>query len=297
MKLPNLKRLVREDFPDAPDWLGDLFDTINPFIESVYSGFNHQLTFGDNLGCQVATVEFTTPASYVAPDAILSCAATLDVSSTTTSVANNTQTILDYNLTVKDATSLIDAGTNWRMTVPAGGSGLWLIGAGMRWVDNTAFDTDEYYGLRILVNGAQVSVIDFNDDVPTTRVPPMFGATALALNDGDYVQVAAIQMSGGSATVETTSNERMARFFALRVSDGPGTAAGFPTVKFAKTLKTKTQGILPIGLVDKTSTSYAPIYKPVSIDWRELDDGKSIQINHVSGVQKSKKYALTMLVL
>lgn len=64
-KLPIIKRIQREDFPDAPAWIDKLTYPINSFFESVYNSLNKNLTFGDNIASEIKEFTFTTLASYV----------------------------------------------------------------------------------------------------------------------------------------------------------------------------------------------------------------------------------------
>jgi hypothetical protein len=63
-RLPTLKRIQREDFPAAPDWLDQLAYPINTFFESVYNALNRNLTFGDNIAAEIRDFTFTTTAAY-----------------------------------------------------------------------------------------------------------------------------------------------------------------------------------------------------------------------------------------
>lgn len=57
-KLPNIKRLVVEDFPAAErKWLPQLLSPLNSFMEAVYAALNRQLTVNDNMAGEVRAVE------------------------------------------------------------------------------------------------------------------------------------------------------------------------------------------------------------------------------------------------
>lgn len=57
-KLPQFKRIVREDFKDQP-WIEKLLQPLNRFMESVVSALNKQLTFKENMAAQVHEFDFT----------------------------------------------------------------------------------------------------------------------------------------------------------------------------------------------------------------------------------------------
>lgn len=64
-KLPILKRIQREDFPEAPDWIEKLTYPINTFFDAVYNALNKNLTFGDNITSEIKEFTFTTLSTYV----------------------------------------------------------------------------------------------------------------------------------------------------------------------------------------------------------------------------------------
>ena len=63
-KLPVQKRLRREDLPDAPGWMDVVIDVINSFLESLYFALNKQITFTDNIACQIKQLSFLTNSTY-----------------------------------------------------------------------------------------------------------------------------------------------------------------------------------------------------------------------------------------
>lgn len=58
--LPDVRRLNREDFPDAPGWLDPMLNTINSFMDSVYNIFNRNVSLSDNLNFQLLTLNVET---------------------------------------------------------------------------------------------------------------------------------------------------------------------------------------------------------------------------------------------
>lgn len=61
--LPKIRRIMREDFRDAPEWLDRLLYPINLFLDSVYTALNRNLTFGENVRAQVKTIQITAGAT------------------------------------------------------------------------------------------------------------------------------------------------------------------------------------------------------------------------------------------
>lgn len=58
--LPDVRRLNREDFQDAPQWLDPMLNTINSFMDSVYNIFNHNVSLTENLNIQISTINVET---------------------------------------------------------------------------------------------------------------------------------------------------------------------------------------------------------------------------------------------
>jgi hypothetical protein len=58
-RLPNIKRLLTEDFREQNTWIGKLLQPLNQFMESVTTAFNKGLTVTENLDAQVASVTLT----------------------------------------------------------------------------------------------------------------------------------------------------------------------------------------------------------------------------------------------
>jgi len=65
-RLPNQRRINREDVKNAPSWIDNLITPINSFMESMYSAVNKNLTFQENFISQIRTITFTTSATYTA---------------------------------------------------------------------------------------------------------------------------------------------------------------------------------------------------------------------------------------
>lgn len=64
--LPEVKRLLREDFTDVEgEWVDRLIYPINSFNEQVYSLLDKSITIDDNIVGDIYTTTFTTSANYI----------------------------------------------------------------------------------------------------------------------------------------------------------------------------------------------------------------------------------------
>lgn len=61
--LPDVRRLNREDFQDAPQWLDPMLNTLNSFMDSVYNIFNRNVSLTDNLNIQLTAISVETDGS------------------------------------------------------------------------------------------------------------------------------------------------------------------------------------------------------------------------------------------
>lgn len=64
MKLPTIKRILREDVKEAPSWVNGLIDPLNTFMETVYQALNRNLTLTENLASFVQELTYRTPSTY-----------------------------------------------------------------------------------------------------------------------------------------------------------------------------------------------------------------------------------------
>jgi len=55
-RLPTQKRITPENFPDQEDWIPQLLEPLNKFMEDVNRALNNQVTFSENLSAVVKTV-------------------------------------------------------------------------------------------------------------------------------------------------------------------------------------------------------------------------------------------------
>lgn len=68
MKLPSQKKILREDLKDAPKWANVVVDTFNSFAETIYQGFNKNITFSENVGCFIKELTYKTSSGYPAAE-------------------------------------------------------------------------------------------------------------------------------------------------------------------------------------------------------------------------------------
>ena len=61
--LPTVKRLTREDFKEAPEWITRLLFWLNNFYDSVFSALNKNLDFAANITSQEQNFEIIGGAS------------------------------------------------------------------------------------------------------------------------------------------------------------------------------------------------------------------------------------------
>lgn len=69
-QLPQLRRLLVEDFKNEKKWIGPLFLTVNNFMESVVNAFNKSLTLIDNTTSDIKTLTLSSVPSASSPAAI-----------------------------------------------------------------------------------------------------------------------------------------------------------------------------------------------------------------------------------
>ena len=64
MQPPILRRLLVEDYQDAPPWFGRLISVLNSFMEQVVLVLNKNVSFGENIQARKFSTSFTTDATY-----------------------------------------------------------------------------------------------------------------------------------------------------------------------------------------------------------------------------------------
>ena len=54
-----VRKLLKQDFPEAPKWFDKMLTPFNQFLDSVIGALRNRLTFRDNFYSEVKTFEFT----------------------------------------------------------------------------------------------------------------------------------------------------------------------------------------------------------------------------------------------
>lgn len=62
--LPTSIKVNRQDVKSAPLWLLPLMSTYNTFNQAIYDALNNQLTFVENIRCQIKEFTFRTQGDY-----------------------------------------------------------------------------------------------------------------------------------------------------------------------------------------------------------------------------------------
>lgn len=66
MKLPNIKRILREDLgPNVPNWTEGIIGPVNSFMEAVYQTLNKNVTFTENVASFFVELIIKTDVSSV----------------------------------------------------------------------------------------------------------------------------------------------------------------------------------------------------------------------------------------
>lgn len=59
--LPSLKRVQRENMPDAPAWIDEIITIVNNFFQNIYKILNKGITLQDNVRCEIREIERIAP--------------------------------------------------------------------------------------------------------------------------------------------------------------------------------------------------------------------------------------------
>ena len=63
--LPSVRRIMMEDYKDAPAWLSKLVYSLNLFLDSIYTALNKNLTFVDNVRAQIISMSVLAGAAAI----------------------------------------------------------------------------------------------------------------------------------------------------------------------------------------------------------------------------------------
>ena len=118
-------------------------------------------------------------------------------------VANNSETILDFEDKVKDSHNAVTTGAAWKFTVPSPGD--YHISANFNVSFASSLDAGEQYSVRIYKNGSAVAIWYLNSSVAANgSYPTQISRIIPDLIAGDYLDIRVYQNSGGNMTLYTT---------------------------------------------------------------------------------------------
>ena len=66
-KIPQIRRLIAEDFAEQKAWIRPLFLVLNQFMETVVTGLNRTLTLKENMAADIITVTLSSVPSANSP--------------------------------------------------------------------------------------------------------------------------------------------------------------------------------------------------------------------------------------
>lgn len=107
---------------------------------------------------------------------------------------------MTYDVEVYDPFGLHDNVTNpSRITIPAGWSGVWAMGGQVTWAANGTGQRDAFIR-RAMAAGWTEQAIFRREAGSASFSSPLYLSTETYLAEGDYVELWAMQSSGGSLT-------------------------------------------------------------------------------------------------
>ena len=114
------------------------------------------------------------------------------------SIANVTETVVDFGTKVQDTHDAVTTGAAWRFTAPT--AGFYQVSARVLFTYTTGWADGEVGSLRILVNGAGLVYLDRKDNYgsASSNFMQLGGSALVYLGAGDYLEVRALQGSGAA---------------------------------------------------------------------------------------------------
>lgn len=67
-RLPTIRRLTKQQVPDAPAWFDVVINVLNLFLDAVFSALAGNLTFRQNIRSSIRDLRFRTLANYATGD-------------------------------------------------------------------------------------------------------------------------------------------------------------------------------------------------------------------------------------
>lgn len=121
--------------------------------------------------------------------------------SATISAPNGAST-LTFDTETHDTGGMHSTSSNTsRITIPTGGSGMYLIGAGVEFAANATGTRD----LNLRINGTTVIATSRATAASGTSATRLMTNTIYPLNAGDYIEAQINQSSGGNLNINATS--------------------------------------------------------------------------------------------
>jgi hypothetical protein len=132
-QLPQIKRLLVEDFPDQQEWIGKLLIVLNDFMQATSNALDKNLTITDNFNQQVKTLTIVGNSSIqgtltATANTITNCTSTLGMTAgmvikgvgipdgTTISSISGATITISANATVSSVGTPIIVGNNFPIT-------------------------------------------------------------------------------------------------------------------------------------------------------------------------------------
>jgi hypothetical protein len=68
MRLPTVKKILREDVKEAPSWISRVIEPFNSVAETLYQAMNKNITFSENIRCFTKEISYKTTSMYPVMD-------------------------------------------------------------------------------------------------------------------------------------------------------------------------------------------------------------------------------------
>lgn len=122
------------------------------------------------------------------------------------SIGNNTVTIVNYDTVTVDPLTAVTTGAAWKFTAPFAGQ--YKVSAAILWAATTTWTDTEAGALYLYLNGAQYSFLDYKSSYGTASSVFMRlgGMDTIQLAEGDYIDIRALQTSGGTLAMHNDAN-------------------------------------------------------------------------------------------
>jgi hypothetical protein len=129
--------------------------------------------------------------------------------SSTTALANSTQTVVNYNVSVLDTDSAVTTGSAWIFTVPANKGGRYLVSSHVALATIQTGTTPWLFNLVLFKTGVPYDNLAEYQSVSTAAQASatIDGTVIVSCVAGDTLQIKATQTSTGGGSVNTNTNQ------------------------------------------------------------------------------------------